>query len=199
MSGGSAPAAPTARPPARARGRAILHDRRLLVLLIAGGVMAGVVVIEVGFSGAMFTASSSTPANGIATGQVTLSVTPSPPQAIVPNTSGSYALVPGDSPRGTVTVKNLGSKATVSLRVTGLNEGAAPRLSSVIVVVLRERGTERCRKLLASLDCALGTWASLESHTYEIELLWPGNQTDPGLRGKTASFSFSWHAESVPS
>jgi hypothetical protein len=159
--------------------------------------MAAVVVIEIGFSGAMFTATSSTPTNGIATGAVSLSV--SPTGTIVPDTSGVDALKPGNSPKGTVTVKNLGSKATVNLTVTGLTEGTAPRLSSVIVVILREGGTERCRKPLASLDCALGTWASLESHTYEIELLWPGDERDLGLRGKMASFSFSWQAESVPS
>lgn len=91
-------ASPLRRAPARARARRILHDRRLLALMIAGGVMAAVVVFVIGFSGALFTATSNHPANTFSAGdlQVRLSKT----GALLDGAN----LRPGSTRTGTVSV-----------------------------------------------------------------------------------------------
>ena len=102
----------------------VLHNRRLQALLIAGGVMAAVVVFVIGFSHAMFTATTSGPENLLSTGELRLSVSPTGPVV-----SGTGALKPGDTRTGTVKVKNVSSKAKVRLSAIDLTEGAAPKLS----------------------------------------------------------------------
>ena len=47
-------------------------------------------------------------------------------------------------------------------------------------------------------DITLGTFAAAEQRTYGLELAWPEDQADSSLQGASASFEFSWAAESVP-
>src|SRR4051794_28683695 len=100
--------------PARERGTRILREPRLLALLLAGGGMATIVVFVIGFSGALFTASSSSPANAVGAGQIKLSLS---------NTGeliNGAGLTPGVTRSGPVTVTNQEEKAQVSLRVSNL-------------------------------------------------------------------------------
>jgi len=158
--------------------------------------MACVIVFLVGFSHAMFTAETSAPENLLATGELKLSV--DPPGAVVGDTG---ALKPGVSRKGIAKVRNVSSRARVRLSAVELTEGAAPKLSGVIVLTVRETAPANAQRYrgsiggLSGLD--LGTWASGEQRTYEMELAWPSTETDTGLRGKQASFKFQWYGESV--
>jgi hypothetical protein len=158
--------------------------------------MAAVLVFVIGFSHAMFTATTSGPENLLSTGELRLSVSPTGPVV-----SDTGALKPGDTRTGTVTVKNVSSKAKVRLSVIDLTEGAAPKLSGVIVLTVRETAPATAQRYRGSIGglsgLALGTWASAEQRTYEIEIAWPSTETDSGLRGKQAAFKFEWYGESV--
>src|SRR3954453_11603491 len=87
--------------PGRERGGRILHEPRLLALLLAGGVMATIVVFVIGFSGAFYTASSSDTDSAVQAGTIKLSLS-STGELI----SGA-ALDPGDTRSGTVTITNV--------------------------------------------------------------------------------------------
>jgi hypothetical protein len=160
--------------------------------------MASVVVFAVGYSSALFTDSSVDPGNVVMTGSVDLRVAPT--GAIVPNTNG---IKPGDTRKGSVTVTNLGNRSKLRLRVADLVEGAAPKLSSVIVLTVRQTAPAVADPLYAGLlgdftGRDLGTWASGAERTYELQLAWPSDVTDTGLRNKQSSFRFEWSGESVP-
>jgi hypothetical protein len=182
---------------ARARARRILHDRRLLGLLLAGGVMAAVVVFVIGFSGAFFTATSNHPANTFSAGdlQVRLSKT----GALLDGTN----LRPGSTRTGTVSVTNVAHKARLTLDVSGLtNTPPSATLADVIGVTVRETSPGNVRRydgLLKNLhDIGLGTFAAGEQRSYEIRINWPAAATDPSRRGVTTSFAFDWLGTSVP-
>ena len=53
---------------------AVLADRWLLLMLLAGGVMAFVVVVVIGFSGALYTSQSTSPGNEFAAGSIDLDI-----------------------------------------------------------------------------------------------------------------------------
>jgi hypothetical protein len=161
--------------------------------------MASVVVFAVGFSNALFTASSTDAGNVVMTGSVDLRVAPT--GAIVPNTNG---IKPGDTRKGSVTVTNLGNRAKLKLRVADLVEGSAPKLSGVIVLTVRQTAPAVSAPLHEGLlggftGLDLGTWTSGTERTYELQLAWPSEKWDTGLRSKQSSFRFEWSGESVPS
>jgi hypothetical protein len=160
--------------------------------------MASVVVFAVGFSDALFTDSSTHPGSVVMTGSVDLRVAPA--DAVVPNTNG---IKPGDTRKGSVTVTNLGNRATLRLRVADLVEGSAPKLSGVIVLTVRQTAPAVAAPLHEGLlggftGLDLGTWASGTQRTYELQLAWPSDKWDTGLRNKQSSFRFEWSGSSVP-
>lgn len=160
--------------------------------------MASVVVFAVGFSDALFTDSSTDPGSVVMTGSVDLRVAPT--GAVVPSTNG---LKPGDSRKGSVTVTNLGNRAKLRLRVADLVEGAAPKLSGVIVLTVRQTQPAVAAPVYDGLlggftGAELGTWASGAQRTYELGLAWPSDKWDTGLRNKQTSFRFEWSGSSVP-
>ena len=196
MSASAASAASSAS--ARARGRAILHDRRLLALLIAGGVMACVVVFVIGFSSAMFTATSKDAENTISTSSMKVAL--SKAGALIDGTN----LKPGDTRTGTVTVTNVEHKAAMTLSATGLSDTPpGSSLGDVIQVTVRETSPGSAQRFSGRLrdlkDVALGTLASGEKRGFEVEIRWPSSAADSSLKGAKTSFSFEWVGTSVPS
>ena len=128
----AAPEHPASAIPARARGRRILHDWRLLGLLLAGGLMATIVVFVVGFSDAFFTSTSSDQGSTVSAGELRL--TQSKTGAI-----WTDSLRPGDVKTGTITLTNAEHKARLTLGVSGLSDTPpGPTLADVIVVTVRE-------------------------------------------------------------
>jgi hypothetical protein len=194
----AAPSDTTTAPAARERGHRILHDRRLLALLLAGGVMATIFVFVVGFSGAFFTAESSDRGSTITAGE--LQVNQSKTGAIWTNTT---ALRPGYTQTGTITITNAKHKAKLTLGVSGLSDtppGAT--LADVIVVTVRETSPGTAQRYKGKLKdltgVALGTWASGEQRTHAFDLAWPASETSLSRAGVTTAFVFDWDAVSVP-
>jgi hypothetical protein len=172
-----------------------VRDRRLLGLLICGGVMALVVVTVIGFSGALFSSSSSSPGNEFAAGSVSLEL------ARTGQIVDGSELQPGVTRTGTQTVTNRGHEAELTLATLELDHGSA--LVGVLVVVVRQTDPARADPVysgtLANLaGAALGTFAPNESRTFSVEIRWPAEQNSPSLQGASTSFRFDWRAESVP-
>lgn len=173
----------------------ILQDRRLLALLICGGVMALVVVTVIGFSGAVFSSSSSSPGNQFAAGSVSLEL------AETGQLIDGTGLQPGVSRSGSQTVTNLGHRATVSLGTLELDSGSA--LVGVLIVVVRQTDPALSAPVysgpLGDLEeASLGTFAHQESRSFSVEVRWPEEQNSATLEGASTSFRFDWRAESVP-
>ena len=190
-----------AEPPidARERGSAILHEPRLLVLLLAGGVMATIVVFVIGVSGAFFTASSSDSGNTVGAGEVRLNVS-STDELI-----NGAELKPGATRSATVTVTNLEEQARVTLRVSGLSETppGGPSLAGLLNVTVRETApgsAVRFAGKLSELTTAvpLGTWPPGEQRNIQIEIAWPAAQDSLTYANVKSTFAFDWQAESVP-
>ena len=188
-------------PQVRARDRAgrILREPRLLVLLLAGGVMATIVVFVIGFSSALFTSSSEDPDNEIGAGEIHL---------LLSNGGeilNGAELKPGVTRTGTVTVTNREQKASVTVRVANLAETppTGPSLADLLNVTVREtapgtavRFAGKLRELTTA--AALGTWAAGQQRNIEIEVAWPLAEDSLTYANAKASFGFEWHAESVP-
>jgi hypothetical protein len=173
----------------------ILRDRRLQLLLICGGVMALVVVTVVGFSGALFSSSSSSPGNQFEAGTVSLELAKA--GQIVDGTG----LEPGVARTGSQTVTNLGHRARVVLGTLELDTSSA--LVGVLLVVVRQTDPSLSDPIysgpLSELDgTALGTFAHDESRSFSVEVRWPAEQSSPALEGASTSFRFDWRAESLP-
>lgn len=194
----AAPERPAPAIPARARGRRILHDWRLLGLLLAGGVMATVVVFVVGFSDAFFTSTSSDQGSTVSAGE--LRITQSKTGAIW---TGTDSLRPGDAKTGTITLTNAEHKARLTLGVSGLSDTPpGPTLADVIDVTVRETSPSTVQRYKGKLKdltgVALGTWATGEQRTYSFEMSWPASESSLSRAGVTTSFVFDWDAVSVP-
>jgi hypothetical protein len=166
-----------------------------MLMLIAGGVMALVVVAVIGFSSALYTSSSTSPGNAFEAGSIELRL------SSAGELFEAAGLLPGDTRTATQSVTNVEHKAAVSLDVTGL--AADSPLAAVLRVTVRQTVPARddivYAGTLADLDdITLGTFAAAEQRTYGLELAWPEDQADSSLQGASASFEFSWAAESVP-
>jgi hypothetical protein len=181
--------------PLRSRGRVIVHDPKALLTLLAGGVMALVVVTVIGFSGAYFTVQSVSPMNSISAGEVVLQL--SDTGAIV---DGS-GLKPGVTRSGNQTITNKAERARVFLGASGFPE--APGLADEFEVVVRQTSPAVTDpvydgSLRGLRDASLGTFAPDEKRTYSVELTWPASHNDQALQGASVSFQFDWFARSVP-
>ena len=184
-------------PTAIARVRRILREPRLLALLIAGGVMATIVVFVIGSSTAFYTTSSSDPGNTFSAGTVEVSL--SRQGELVDGSN----LKPGVTRTGTVSVTNSEHKAKLTLGVSEItNTPSTKTLADVIRVTVRETSpsdVQRYDGLLKDLDdVPLGTFAAGERRGYEIELDWPAADDDVSRAGVRTSFSFDWSGLSEP-
>jgi hypothetical protein len=189
----AAPASPTA----GARARRIVREPRLMALLLAGGVMATVVVFVIGFSDAFYTTSSKDPANSFSAGTVQVSL--SKQGELVDGSN----LKPGVTRTGSVTVTNSEEKAKLTLGVSAItNTPSTKTLADVIRVTVRETSpssVQRYDGLLQDLsNVALGTFAAGERRGYEIELNWPAADDDTARAGVRTGFEFEWTALSEP-
>lgn len=184
-------------PTALARGRRILREPRLMALLVAGGVMATVVVFVIGFSTAFYTTSSSDPGNTFSAGTVKVSL--SRQGELVDGSN----LMPGLTRTGTVSVTNSEHKARLTLGVSAItNTPSTKTLADVIRVTVRQTSpssVQRYDGLLQDLEnVPLGTFAAGERRDYELELDWPADDDDISRAGVRTSFSFDWSALSEP-
>jgi hypothetical protein len=184
-------------PTAIARMRRILREPRLMALLLAGGVMATVVVFVIGFSTAFYTTSSSDPGNTFTAGTVEVSL--SRQGELVDGGN----LKPGVTRTGTVSVTNTEHKAKLTLGTSAItNTPSTKTLADVIRITVRQTSPtsdQRYDGLLQDLDdVPLGTFAAGERRTYEIQLDWPAAEDDVSRAGVGTSFSFEWSALSEP-
>jgi hypothetical protein len=184
-------------PTAIARMRRILREPRLMALLVAGGVMATVVVFVIGFSTAFYTTSSSDPGNTFTAGTVEVSL--SRQGELVDGSN----LKPGVTRTGTVSVTNTEHEAKLTLGTSAItNTPSTKTLADVIRITVRQTSPtsdQRYDGLLQDLDdVPLGTFAAGERRTYEIQLDWPAAEDDVSRAGVGTSFSFEWSALSEP-
>lgn len=188
-------------PPVRARQRAhrILHEPRLVALLLAGGVMATIVVLVIGFSSAFFTASSSDPGSSAQAGQIRLSL--SNTGELIDGT----ALKPGLTRSGTVTITNNELEARMTLGVSNLvnSPSSGPSLADVLNVTVIQtnpgnfrRWTGKLRTLTVT-TVSLGTFAKGEQRSFQIDVTWPATEDSPTYASVKTTFVFDWTAESV--
>ena len=187
---------PTAPSPSGAGGphAALLHDRRLMALLIAIGVMALVVVSVVGFSGAYFTSTSRSPGNQFAAAGVGMELSQT---GQVVDGGG---MRPGDVRTGAQTVTNTGHRAVLVLDVLDLDLGSP--LTGVLrvrVVQSEPAGTAPAYDgPLAGLDqVRLATLDRDERRTWTITVTWPEAEDSTVLEGASTSLDFAWHLEAV--
>jgi hypothetical protein len=174
---------------------ALLRDRRFMVLLIAGGVIALVTLTVVGFSGAYFTSTSRSPGNEFEAGEVGVEL------SVTGEVIDGDGMLPGDSRSGEQTVTNTGHRAVLSLEVLDLDPTSP--LAAVLGVRVRQTlpaGADAAYDgPLADLGSVeLGTLAKDESRTYSITVEWPEDEDDPALEGERTSLDFDWQLESVP-
>jgi len=173
---------------------ALLRDRRFLVLLIAGGVIALVALTLIRFSGAYFTSTSRSPGNEFAAGEVGLQL------SVTGEVVDGDGMVRGDTRSGDQTVTNTGHRAVLALAVLDLDTDSP--LAGVLQVRVRQTLPAGPGPAydgpLADLDqVELGTLAHDESRTYTITVDWPEREDDPALEGERTSLQFDWQLESV--
>jgi hypothetical protein len=187
-------------PPVRPRHRAnrILHEPRLLALLLAGGVMATIVVFVIGFSGAFDTSTSSDKGGSLQAGKIKLGL------SATGELINGASLTPGVTRSGTVTVTNVEQTARVTLRVSNLvDTPASPSLTDLINVTVRQiapvavnRFTGKLRTLTTD-SVSLGTWAPGDQRSFQINVAWPALQDSATYANAKTTFVFEWRAESV--
>ena len=174
---------------------ALLRDRRLMALLLAGGVIAFVVTAVVGFAGALFTSTSRSPGNEFAAAGMGLTL--SRTGQLVDGAD----LEPGDSRSGTQQVTNTGHRGVLTLGTRGLDAGSP--LVQVLQVVVQQTEPPSQQPAydgpLTGLDgVQLGTLSTGTSRTYRVTLTWPSGQGSPGIAGTSTGLTFDWLLESVP-
>ena len=175
------------------RAATVFANRWLMLMLIAFGVMALIVVSVIGFSGALFTSQSTSPGNTFKAAEIKLTLATS---GQVVDGAGLY---PGVTRSGTQTVTNVKHSAAVTLGVSGLT--ASP-LNQVLRVVVTQTAPSTSTVYQGSLGgfgtVTLGDFEAAEQRSYRIEISWPADQDAASLQGKQVSFSFDWRAASIP-
>jgi hypothetical protein len=174
-------------------GAALLRDRKLLALLIAGGVIAFVVTAVVGFSGAFFTSTSRSPGNQFTAASMGLTLSRTG-QLI-----DGAGLQAGDSRSGTQTITNNGHRGRLTLDAGNLNAQAP--LVQVLTVVVQQTDPAQQQpaysgKLTGLSAVPLGTLANGAARTYRITLTWPAG-TGSAAAGTSTNLTFDWQIESV--
>lgn len=183
-------------PPAGGPQVAFLRDRRLMLLLISGGVIMLVALTVIQFSGALFTSSSRSPANQFAAGEVAFDLSQTGPVV------NGDEMVPGDVRSGVQVVTNTGHRATLFLEALGPDFQARPPLVEILNIRIQQTvpaGSEPAYDgPLADLGrVRLGTLANDASRTYTITVEWPAREDGRYLRGEQVSLDFDWQLESV--
>lgn len=173
---------------------ALLRDRRLMLLLIAIGVILLVALSVVGFSGALFSSTSRSPGNRFVAGTVGLEL--SQTGQVV----DGQGIFPGVVRTGQQVVTNTGHRARLVLEVRNLSASPLNQVLQVEVLQTQPPGPAPAYDgPLAGLDRAsLGILAGDESRTYRITVEWPAAEADPSLEGAQSSLDFDWQLESVP-
>ena len=172
----------------------LLRDRRLLGLLITGGVMLLVAGAVIGFSGAYFTSTSDSPGNELAAAGMGLDL------AVTGQIVDGDGMAPGDVRTGDQTVTNTGHRGHLVLEAQDLD--ATRQLSTVLEIRIERTDSPQpvvaydgALDRLASLD--LGTIEADETRDYTFTVTWPQDQDSPALAGDTTSLVFDWQLESV--
>jgi hypothetical protein len=162
-----------------------------MLLLLAGSVIAFVVVFVVLLSNATFTSKSESRGNSLAAGTTSLSLSAS--GRII----NADDMKPGDSRQGNISVTNTGERARLSVTPTGL--GGAPALAQAMTLKISERdapGTVKWNGPLANAGRVdLGPHQTDETSAWTFELTLPAG-SDSSLRGAKLDAGFEWEARS---
>jgi hypothetical protein len=172
----------------------LLRNRRLLGLLISGGLVILVVAGVIGFSGAYFTSNSQSPGNEFAAAGMTLTL--KVPGQII----DGAGMLPGDTRTGQQTVTNTGHRGLLVLEAKELT---STRLTRVLnLTVLRDDGSTPVEvydgPLLDLRPLELGPMDRDEVWHYTFRMSWPAGEDSPELSEATASFTFAWRLDSLP-
>lgn len=185
--------------------RALVGDARVLGLLIAGGVMASVVVFVVGLSTATFSATTHNKDNSFAAGTADLSLSTPAGQPIVNTTN----IALGQTRTGDVDVKNTGERATLSVEPTGTT--AAPTLANALTLSIVEAGNDGSLgtpddRTLTPPNTTLGSAGRVVLGTYHtgqvarlrFQIALPAS-APPSLAGTSVGAALQWQALTVAS
>lgn len=171
----------------------LLRDRKLLALLIAGGVIAFVATTVVGFSGAFFTSTSKSPGNEFDAARMGLTL------SRTGQLVDGAGMVAGDSRVGSQTVTNNGHRGRLTLGTRGL-DGQSPLVQVLTVVVQQTAPAQQqpaySGKLTGLSNVPLGTLANGEVRSYRVTLTWPAGSGASAV-GTSTSLTFDWQIESV--
>lgn len=161
-----------------------------MVLLLAGGVIAAVVVFVVLLSGASFTAQSPSKGNQVSADTVSLTVT-SPNDPIV----DADQMKPNSNRSGDATVTNTGARAIVSLAVQGTS--AEPAVAAVMNFKIAKKSDPSVvpynGPIAGATAVDLGTSSTGQAVTWTLTLSMPST-VDPALGGKKMPTDFVWTA-----
>lgn len=168
---------------------AFTSDTRVMALLLAGGVMALVVVFIVLLSNASFSDQTRSNDNRFSAGKAALQL--SQTGAIV----DAANLKAGDSRSGDIQVTNTGERARVSVAVKGA--AADPALASALRLKITARGAPGTVFYDGSLGNAgrveLGTLGPGEASALTFQISLPSG-SDPALAGRQLDAAFEWEA-----
>lgn len=184
---------PSTSPPAI--GTTLLHDRRLMGLLIAGGLIMLIALTLLRFSGAYFTSTSRSPGNEFAAGGMSLKL--SDTGQVV----DGGQMRPGDVRSGRQTVTNTGHRGALFLVVDDLEPGN--RLARVLRIRVQQVSPYRPTVLydgaLTQLSrLQLATLSTAEERTWELTVTWPESASSEALEGSRTALAFEWRMESTP-
>jgi hypothetical protein len=159
-----------------------------MVLLIAGGVIAAVVVFVVLLSGANFTASKASSKSTVTAGSVAVTVT-SPNDPIV----DADQMKPNSVRSGDATVTPTGARAIVSLAVNGTS--AEPAVAAIMNLKIAKKSDATVvpynGPIAGATAVDLGTYSTGQAVTWTLTLSMPAS-VDPALGGKKMPTDFVW-------
>ena len=158
-----------------------------MVTLLAGGVIAFVVVFVILFTNASFTESSHSDDNRFSAAEVGLTLSKS--GAIV----DAAGIRPGQSRAGDIQVTNTGDRAKLSVTPTGFPD------TSPLAQALRLKVTPRGQPanvisnapLAPAQRIQLGTHGPGQTSSWTFELVLP-SPSPPGLAGTSLNAAFDW-------
>ena len=179
---------------ARSKTDGLLRDRRLLGLLISGGVVLLVISSVIGFSGAYFTSTSRSPGNEFAAAGMTLKL------SVTGQIVAADGILPGQSRSGEQVVTNTGHRGLLVLDAVGLK---STRLSRALDLLVRRTDTDSPVEVyngpLADMNpLELGTLEKDAARTYSFKVTLPSREDSPELSEDSVSFKFDWRLESLP-
>ena len=172
----------------------LLRRRRLLGLLISGGLVILVVASVIGFSGAYFTSTSQSPGNEFAAAGMTLELD------VTGQIVDGEGMLPGDTRSGEQTVTNTGHRGLLVLEAQDLRNTKLTRVLELRV--LQDEGSTPVEvydgPLLDMRPLELGPMERDEARHYTFKVSWPSRDDSPGLSETSASFTFDWRLDSLP-